>query len=70
MGRTMVLTEKSTALQRPWTVRGELEMDAVDFIERFCRLAVGMRSVNRSRSWQSAWPMSLLFLARVDSVCV
>lgn len=30
----MVLTEKSTALQRSWIVRGELEMDAVDFIER------------------------------------
>lgn len=65
-----MFTEKSTALQRPWIAPGELEMDAVDFIERFCRLPAGMRSVNRSRSWQSAWPISLLFLACVDSVCV
>lgn len=42
MGRTMVLTEKSTALQRPWIVRSELETEGVAFIERSAGLGSGL----------------------------
>lgn len=42
MGRTMVLTEKSTALQGQSFVRSKLVLDSVDLIDRLCRLGRGL----------------------------